>query len=202
MEFELWLFAIKNLAQTYEMSQVIFSQLPDAEKTALRKEYEKTTGGNTNAAKGGKTRGKSDLKKCEELVYGFHDALSITERFIEKNNIRVLRGKFTDSDDKELEFMLRMLIDMELKTAKVSRCLSYLSKPVTAEGEIGLDSFGQLNVEGRILTDGMLIEFYHNRWELGSVTKSEDAPYGYYFLGTSGEEFHINPNGLHVRLRG
>ena len=39
MEFELWLFAVKQLAQTYEMSQVIYQQLPAEEKTALNREY-------------------------------------------------------------------------------------------------------------------------------------------------------------------
>ena len=42
MPFELWLYAIKGLAQTYEMVEPIFSQLSDQEKKALRAEYEKS----------------------------------------------------------------------------------------------------------------------------------------------------------------
>ena len=51
MEFELWLFAVKNLAQTYEMSQVIYSQLPQGEKDSLKKEYERSVGGVKNAGR-------------------------------------------------------------------------------------------------------------------------------------------------------
>ena len=40
MPFELWLYAIKGLAQTYEMVEPIYSQLSDQEKKALRAEYE------------------------------------------------------------------------------------------------------------------------------------------------------------------
>ena len=42
MPFELWLYAIKGLAQTYEMVDPIYSQLSDQEKKSLREEYEKT----------------------------------------------------------------------------------------------------------------------------------------------------------------
>ena len=42
MPFELWLYAIKGLAQTYEMVEPIYSQLSDQEKKALQEEYEKT----------------------------------------------------------------------------------------------------------------------------------------------------------------
>ncbi len=42
MPFELWLYAIKGLAQTYEMVDPIYSQLSDQEKKTLREEYEKT----------------------------------------------------------------------------------------------------------------------------------------------------------------
>jgi len=41
MPFELWLYAIKGLAQTYEMVEPIYSQLSDQEKKALQEEYEK-----------------------------------------------------------------------------------------------------------------------------------------------------------------
>lgn len=42
MPFELWLFAVKRLAQTYEMVEPIFSQLSEVEKQTLRKEYEQS----------------------------------------------------------------------------------------------------------------------------------------------------------------
>ena len=42
MPFELWLYAIKGMAQTYEMVEPIFSQLSEKEKKSLRDEYEKT----------------------------------------------------------------------------------------------------------------------------------------------------------------
>ena len=44
MDFELWLFAVKRLAQTYEMAREIYSQLPEAEKQRLKEEYEKMNG--------------------------------------------------------------------------------------------------------------------------------------------------------------
>ena len=40
MTFELWLFAEKQLGQTYDAAMTIFSQLPDDEKKRLRKEYD------------------------------------------------------------------------------------------------------------------------------------------------------------------
>ena len=43
MPFELWLYAVKGLAQTYEMVEPIYSQLSDQEKKTLQEEYEKTT---------------------------------------------------------------------------------------------------------------------------------------------------------------
>lgn len=42
MPFELWLFAVKRLAQTYEMVEPIYSQLSEMEKQTLRKEYEQS----------------------------------------------------------------------------------------------------------------------------------------------------------------
>ncbi len=42
MPFELWLYAIKGLAQTYEMVEPIYSQLSEQEKKALKAEYEKS----------------------------------------------------------------------------------------------------------------------------------------------------------------
>lgn len=42
MPFELWLYAVKGLAQTYEMVEPIYSQLSDQEKKTLQEEYEKT----------------------------------------------------------------------------------------------------------------------------------------------------------------
>jgi len=44
MSFELWLFAVKQLAQTYEVSCSIYEQLSDAEKKRLRAEYTAETG--------------------------------------------------------------------------------------------------------------------------------------------------------------
>ncbi|MCR4642608.1 MAG: GAF domain-containing protein [Lachnospiraceae bacterium] len=42
MPFELWLYAIKGLAQTYEMVGPIYAQLSEQEKKALKAEYEKS----------------------------------------------------------------------------------------------------------------------------------------------------------------
>ncbi len=44
MTFELWLFAIKQLGQTYEMAQKIYEQLPEAEKKRLQEEYRASYG--------------------------------------------------------------------------------------------------------------------------------------------------------------
>ena len=40
MSFEMWLFAVKGFAQTYEMAQLIYAQLPQQEKDELLLEYE------------------------------------------------------------------------------------------------------------------------------------------------------------------
>ena len=42
MTFELWLFTIRHLAQTYDATIMLFNQLSDEQKEALRKEYEET----------------------------------------------------------------------------------------------------------------------------------------------------------------
>ncbi len=44
MDFELWLFAVKRLAQTYEMAREIYAQLPEEEKQRLQEEYKKSNG--------------------------------------------------------------------------------------------------------------------------------------------------------------
>ena len=44
MDFDLWLFAVKRLAQTYEMAHEIFEQLPEEEKKRLQEEYKKMNG--------------------------------------------------------------------------------------------------------------------------------------------------------------
>ncbi len=44
MSFELWLFAVKQLAQTYEVVGRIYEQLSDEEKRKLRAEYTAQTG--------------------------------------------------------------------------------------------------------------------------------------------------------------
>lgn len=42
MEFRLWLFVIKKLAQTYEMSNTIYDQMSEDSKKALFNEYQKS----------------------------------------------------------------------------------------------------------------------------------------------------------------
>jgi hypothetical protein len=46
MTFELWLFAIKHLGQTYDAALAIYNTFPEDRKEELRKEYEETQGGN------------------------------------------------------------------------------------------------------------------------------------------------------------
>lgn len=41
MTFEMWLFAVKKLWQTYDMTLSVYNQLPDGEKTLLRMEYDR-----------------------------------------------------------------------------------------------------------------------------------------------------------------
>ena len=40
MSFELWLFAVKRLAQTQDAAQLIYDGLSDADKERLKKEYD------------------------------------------------------------------------------------------------------------------------------------------------------------------
>lgn len=44
MTFELWLFAVKRLAQTQDAAITIFNQLSQSEKERLQDEYDKTYG--------------------------------------------------------------------------------------------------------------------------------------------------------------
>ncbi|MBR2274446.1 MAG: hypothetical protein IJ873_00045 [Lachnospiraceae bacterium] len=198
MEFELWLFAVKNLAQTYEMSQVIFGQLPKAEQEDLRKEYRVTILGEKDAPKEDKT-----LKKIEGLIFDFHNSMNVTERFLERHPLKSLEKQIKpDGEKPEQEFAFRMLTELEQTTLKVTSYLAYLAKPVTKEGELTTDQYGQYMLEDTAILPGMLLEFfYHNRWELGKAAKDPSAPFDLYFLGMKNEEFHINPSGLHVRLR-
>ncbi len=218
MEFELWLFAIKNLAQTYEMSQVIYSQLPQGEKDSLKKEYERSVGGGKSAAKT-QPAPNSSVKKYEELIGNFLNSMSVAERFLERNSVRYMRQNMPAApNDPDQEYLLRMFINLELSVSKVNSCLKYLGMPVTAAGELKADEFGQFYVQNtlssnagfgagandrRPVKDGMFIEFMTDgRWELGKLRRDADAPFGCFFTGFGGEEFHVNPIGLNVRLRG
>lgn len=40
MTFELWLYAVKKLAQTYDAAIMIFTQMSAEDQTELKKEYE------------------------------------------------------------------------------------------------------------------------------------------------------------------
>ncbi len=40
MTFELWLFTIKRLGQTYEAAQMIYNNLSESNKAELQKEYD------------------------------------------------------------------------------------------------------------------------------------------------------------------
>lgn len=40
MEFKMWLFVIKKIAQTYDAATVVYASMPEATKESLLKEYE------------------------------------------------------------------------------------------------------------------------------------------------------------------
>ena len=44
MSFELWLFTIKRLGQTYDAALAIYENLTDEKKEELKKEYEESVG--------------------------------------------------------------------------------------------------------------------------------------------------------------
>ena len=204
MEFELWLFAIKQLAQTYEMYQVIYSQMPEAEKEDLRNEYVSTVGGVTSSAKSSAEK-ESDkiIKEYQDLLGSFNNAMSIVERFIEKNSILKLdKNLKIDPANPDQVFLRRSFTALQADTAKVIAFLKYISKPVTAEGELHKDASGNLSVDGHAVSHGMLLEFFHiNRWEIGMLVKADNAPYGCFFLGYKNDTFDVDPEGLRVRLR-
>ncbi len=204
MEFELWLFAVKQLAQTYEMSQVIFSQLPDAEKEDLRKEYDSTVGGGSSSSTDDKAE-KADkiIKEYNDLLNGFQNAMSIAERFVEKNNVLKLNKKLQiDPSNPDQVFLRRSFTNLEASTQQVILFLKHISKPITAEGELHKDASGVYAVDGHKVGHGMLIEFFHiNRWEIGRLCEVSDVPYGFFFLGFRNEVFDVDLEGLQVRLR-
>lgn len=209
MEFELWLFAVKQLAQSYEMTQVIFSQLPEDAKEDLRKEYESTMGGGSNSAESKKPAEKTaaenkTVKEYHDLLNNFHNAMSIVERFVEKNNIRSLNASYPiDATNPDEEFLHRMLLDLEAGTISVVKYLNSISRPVSEDGVIKKGADGQYVINNTVLKEGMIVEFFNlNRWETGRLCKSSDSVYGYFFLGFRNEIFDIELEGLRARLRG
>ena len=40
MSFEVWLFTIKRLAQSYDMALLIYNQLSEEQKNEIKKEYD------------------------------------------------------------------------------------------------------------------------------------------------------------------
>ncbi len=203
MEFELWLFAVKQLAQTYEMSQVIFSQLPDAEKKDLRDEYDKTVGGGSSSSTEKTDKADKVIKEYQDLFNGFQNAMSIAERFIEKNNVAKLdKSLQIDPSNPDQVFLRRSFTSLESSILQVLLFLKHISKPITAEGELHKDASGYYSLDGRTVYHGMLIEFFHiNRWEIGRLCQASDVPYGYFILGFRNEVFDVDLEGLQVRLR-
>ena len=45
LNFELWLFTVKNLGQTYDAAQLIYEHLSEEQKQELKMEYEKYLSG-------------------------------------------------------------------------------------------------------------------------------------------------------------
>ncbi len=198
MEFELWLFAVKQLAQSYEVCQLIYSQLTQAEKDELRKEYERSVGGGS-----GKPENKV-LKEYGDLINNFHNAMSIAERFVEKNTIRRMNENYpVHGDDPDEEFIGRVFLTMETYTIRVIEYLNHIAKKVSAEGSLKQESDGNYYLNNIQIKDGMLIEFFHlSRWEIGRLCNGPGTPYGRFFLGFNNEVFDVDLNGLKVRLRG
>ena len=201
MNFELWLFAVKQLAQNYAVSQVIYSQLSQAEKDELHREYEATVGGGVKEE--AKPKENKTIKEYNDLMYNFHNAMSITERFLEKNNLRRINASLpVDATNADEEFLRRLFIKMENSTLQVVRYLNYLSKKVSKEGKLQRNMDGSYSLEGTPIREGMLIEFFHiNRWEIGRLCRVPGSIYGYFFLGFMNETFDVELPGLHVRIR-
>ena len=197
MEFELWLYAIKQLAQNYEMSQVIFSQLTKAEQEDLRNEYESTIGG------GGKKKENKTLKDYNDLISGLRNAMSITERYVEKNSIKRINERHPiDEGSADEEFLKRTFLSAEKDIIRAINILSHVSKPVSAEGELKKNGNGTYSLNDKVISEGMLLEFFYmNRWEMGRLCAMPGSAYGYIFLGMNDETFDVNLEGLKVRLR-
>ena len=200
MEFELWLFAVKQLAQSYEMTQVIFSQLTENEKKDLRKEYEASIGGGD----GKKKKENKTLKEYNDLINSFHNAVSIAERFVEKNDVRkLMKSHPVDPTNLDEEFLRRIFFAMENETIKVISYLNHVAQKVTAEGELKKGNDGIYYLDSTPVTEGMIVEFFYmNRWEIGRLCKGPGTFFGYFFLGFKNEVFDVELEGLKVRLRG
>jgi len=208
MEFELWLFAVKQLAQNYAMCQMIYSQLSDDEKQELRKEYEATIGGNPapKAAAADASPAPEDnktVKEYQDLLNGFHNAMSIVERFLEKNSVKYLDSHLPiDVANPDEVFLRRSFVNLEMSTLQIMQYLAHIAKPIIAEGKLSPDSSGNYFLDGHPVTDGMFMEFFHiNRWEIGRLCKGGDSPYGYFFIGFRNEIFDVKMDELVVRLR-
>ena len=205
MEFELWLFAIKQLAQSYEMSQVIYSQLTDAEKEDLHREYDATVGGGSSGGNAGKADEKSrkTLKEYRDLINSFHNAMSIAERFVEKNTVKNLDRDYpVDPSDADPEFLRRIFINMETETRKVIRYLNYTAKDVATEGELKKGNDGRYYIGDLPISEGRLLEFfYRDRWEIGILCRNPESVYGYFFLGFQNEIYDVDLEGLKIRVR-
>ncbi|MCR5025017.1 MAG: hypothetical protein K6A90_11900 [Lachnospiraceae bacterium] len=210
MEFELWLFAVKQLAQNYAMCQMIYSQLSDDEKAELRKEYEASVGGDpapdaeSSGSPAPDTRSDKTIKEYRDLLNSFHNAMSIAERFLEKNSVKYLDAHLPiDVANPDEVFLRRSFVNLGMNTLQTMQYLSHVAKPIVAEGKLAPDGNGNYVIDGHVVNEGMFLEFFYiNRWEIGRLCKGEDSAYGYFFLGFRNELFDVNLDGLLVRIRG
>ncbi len=68
MNFELWIFTIKKLAQTMDAAQLIYDGLSDEEKENLHREYEAFIGGGTEEPASKKKAGASGKTKVVQTA--------------------------------------------------------------------------------------------------------------------------------------
>ncbi len=85
MNFELWLFSIKRLAQTMDAAKLIYDGLSPEEKEELQKEYNaymwNADSGNTSAAKVTQTDGRDKLGSFAPDFAHFNDDILFGENW-------------------------------------------------------------------------------------------------------------------------
>ena len=201
MEFELWLFAIKKLAQNYDVAQIIYDNMPQDEKRKLRNEYEAQMGKSKAVSQPAAPAPASanmdmvlaDMVKTTGTIKSW---LNKSRRF--ERTANALMNSTTDADQ---IFKARMVMSFMELLEKMDRVLEHLTKPVREEGQLHLTASNILALNRTVMTEGTLVEFVvGSQWKIGYITLNRE--WGYYqIISIPEREMYSRLEGVYVRIR-